>query len=125
MFNQLIDKVTDKLIFRVVIIYLPFSILFTFWLYLVSIAYQADAWQYQVFYGKNGNLALLWLFSVMLPALIFLMSNTRGRVFLSRLFGAAGFFCLLASLISSYVYLAVPGVVLIIGSKIINKKNHK
>ncbi len=115
------SKLTDKMIFRGVIIYLPFSILLMFWLYLVSIAFEPEAWQYQVFYGKGGVLALIWLFMVMLPALLFLLIKTRGHVFISRASGAAGFYCLLGSLVSSYVYLAVPGVILLIISKVVSK----
>ena len=118
-------KLSDKFIFRGVIFYLPFSILLIFWLYLVSIVYAADAWQYQVFYGKDGNIALLLLFVVLLPALLFLMLKARGEVFLSRFFGAAGFYCLLGSLISSYSFLALPGLVLLFISMVINRRHKR
>ncbi len=116
---------TDKVIFRGVIIYLPFSIFLIFWLYLVSLAYEVDTWQYQLFYGKDGNIALLWLFIVLLPALLFLILKSRGLAFFSRLFGAAGFYCLIGSLISSYTYLALSGVILLFVSIIINRRLKK
>ena len=119
------SKLSDKIIFRGVIIYLPFSIFLMFWLYLVSLVYTADVWQYQLFYGKDGNIALLWLFVSLIPALLFLVLKARGKVFLTRFFGAAGFYCLLGSLISSHAALALPGFVLLVISVVINRRLRK
>ena len=119
-------QLTDKFIFRGIIIYLPFSIFFLFWIYLVAIVYESDVWQYQLFYGKDGNIALLWLFVVLLPALLFLISKARGKVLLlSRFFGAAGFYCLLGSLISSHSNLALAGFILLFISIVINRRLKK
>ncbi len=114
-------KFTDKIIFRSVVIYLPFTIFLIFWLYMVSIAYEVDAWQYQLFYGKNGNIALLWMFVTLLPALLFLISKARGKIFLSRFTGFAGFYCLLGSLVSSYSSLSLPGFIFLFISIVINR----
>lgn len=119
------DKLINKFIFFAAIIYLPFSIFFIFWLYLVTLIYTPDAFQYQVFYGQDGNNALLWLFAVLLPALLFLLSRARGKVLLRRSFGAAGFYCLLGSLISSYWFLVLPGFVFLFISIVISRQLKK
>jgi len=118
-------RLTDKYIFRGIVFYLPFSIFLIFWLYFISLVYEDNTWQYQLFYGKGGSIALVWLLMVLLPALIFLLSNTSGKVFLSRFSGAAGFYLLLASLISSFNFLAVPGFVLIFIGKLMNRSHRK
>lgn len=116
---------TDKLIFRGLIIYIPLNIFFIFWLFLVAIIYESDEWQYQLFYGNDGNIALLWLFVSLLPAVLFILVKARGMVFLSRFFGATGFYCLLGSLISSHSYLFLPGFVFLFVSIVINRKLKK
>jgi len=118
----MLNKITDKLIFRGIIFYLPFSIFLIFWLYLVSLVYVEGDWQYQLFYGKDGSVALIWLFVVLLPALMFLILRARGKVFLSRLFGAVGFYCLLGSLISSFSFLTLPGFVSLFISIVISRR---
>jgi len=118
-------KLTDKLFFWLVVIYLPFSIFWVFWLYSVSIIFPPEAWSYQFFYGAHGNIALAWLFAVLLPALLFLLLNVNGKKFASRLTGAIGFYCLLASLISTHSILALPGLVFIVISVVIKRQFKK
>jgi len=117
--------ISDKIIFRSVIFYVPFSIFFIFWLYLVSLLYGADEWQYQLFFGKDGNIALIWLFVMLLPALLFLVLKLKQKTSYGRFLGAAGFYCLLGSLISKHVVLAFPGVILLFASILINRKFKK
>jgi len=114
-------KATDKLLFWTVVLYLPFSIFWIFWLYSVSIIFLPDAWPYRLFYGEHGNIALLWLFAVLLPALLFLVSKARGAKLLSLVTGATGFYCLLGSLLSSHVFLVTPGLVSIAISMMISR----
>jgi len=114
--------ISDKIIFRGVIVYLPFSIFFIFWLYLVSLMYGIDEWQYQLFFGKDGNIALIWLFLVLLPALLFLVLKLKQKTSYGRFLGAAGFYCLLGSLISKHVLLAFPGLILIFASILVNRR---
>ena len=114
---------SDKLIFRGILVYLPVSIFLVFWLYLVSIAYDINAWQYRLFYGENGSIALLWLLLALLPALLFLFLKARGMLLLSRISGGAGFYCLLGSLISNYSGLAVVGIILLVFSTFIRRWN--
>lgn len=123
----MLAKLSDKIVFRVVVIYLPFSIFLIFWLYLVALVFDVDAWQYQLFYGKDGNVALLWLLLVLLPALLFLILKARGKEFFSRFSGAAGFYCLIGSLISSHSFLALPGFVFLFISIVISRwlKKHR
>ncbi len=116
---------TDKLFFMVVVFYLPFSIFFTFWLYWVSIIFSAESWQYQFFYGKDGSIALAWLFAALLPSLLFLVLKASGKKFASRLTGAIGFYCLLGSLISAHGFLAMPGLVFIVISILISHQIQK
>ncbi len=118
-------KSTDKLYFWLVVIYIPSSIFWVFWLYSVSIIFSPDSWQYQLFYGAQGNIALLWLFVVLLPALLFLILKASGKKFATRLTGAIGFYCLLASLISVHSILAWPGLVFIVISVVISKQLKK
>lgn len=118
-------KLTDKLFFLIVVTYLPFSIFWVFWLYLVSIIFSPESWQYQLFYGQDGNIALAWLFAMLLPALLFLILKASGRKFASRLSGAVGFYCLLGSLISAYHILALPGLIFIFVSVLINRQLKK
>ena len=118
-------QLTDKLIFRGLIIYIPLNIFFIFWLFLVAIIYESDEWQYQSFYGNDGNIALLWLFVLLLPAVLFILLKASGLVFLTRFFGAIGFYCLLGSLISRYSYLFLPGFVFLFISIVINRKIKK
>jgi len=106
-------KSADKLFFWVVVLYLPFSMFWIFWLYSISIVFSPESWQYLVFYGEHGNIALLWLFAVLLPALSFLVLKASGKKLASRLTGAMGFYCLLGSLLSAYTFLVVPGLVFI------------
>lgn len=118
-------KVTDKLFFMIIVLYLPFSIFWVFWLYLVSIIFLPESWQYQLFYGQDGNAALVWLLAMLLPALLFLILKARGKKFASRLTGATGFYCLLASLISTHHILALPGVIFIVVSVVISRQLKK
>lgn len=101
--------------------YLPLSILLIFWLYAVSIIYTAESWQYRLFYGQDDNRALFWLLLTLLPAFLFLVFRTRQKVMSARLAGAAGFYCLLGSLVSAHAVLALPGVVFIVASMIISR----
>lgn len=110
-----------KLTFWGVVLYLPFSILFIFWLPLVRIIYSEGTWQYEKFYGSAGSVALLWLLIVLLPAYLFLLIKARGKQFISRLFGGIGFYCLLAGLISEQGFLVYPGFVFLIMSIILSK----
>ena len=110
-----------KLTFWGVVLYLPFSILFIFWLPLVRIIYSEGTWQYEKFYGAAGSVALLWLLIVLLPAYLFLLKKARGKQFISRLFGGIGFYCLLAGLISEQGFLVYPGFVFLIMSIILSK----
>jgi hypothetical protein len=116
---------TDRLFFLLVIVYLPFSMLFIFWLYLASIIFSPDSWQYQLFYGRHGNIALVWLLTVLLPAFLFLILKLNRKKFVVSILGASGFYCLLASLVSMHGYLALPGFVLIIMSAVINRRLKK
>ncbi len=118
-------KLTDKLFFLIVVTYLPFSIFWVFWLYLISIIFSTENWQYQLFYGQDGNIALAWLLAMLLPALSFLILKASGRKFASRLSGAIGFYCLLGSLISAHHILALPGLVFIFVSVLINRQLKK
>lgn len=118
-------KLTDKVFFLVVVSYLPFSIFWVFWLYLVSIIFAAESWQYQLFYGVDGNIALLWLLLMLLPALLFLILKAQGKKFATRLTGAIGFYCLLGSLISAHHILVLPGIVFIIVSVLISRQLKK
>jgi len=118
-------KLTDKVFFWIVVIYLPFSIFWVFWLYLVSIIFSTENWQYQLFYGQDGNIALAWLFAMLLPALLFLILKASGRKFISRLSGAVGFYCLLGSLISAHHILVLPGLAFIFISVMINRRLKK
>lgn len=110
----MINKPSDKLSFLAVLFYIPFSIFFICWLYLVQFIYVPDTWQYDTFYGENGAMALIWLFIDLLPAVLFLVFKSRGKKFISRLSGAIGFFCLLGGLISALHYLAYPGFVFLV-----------
>ncbi|HEB81249.1 MAG TPA: hypothetical protein ENJ11_00135 [Gammaproteobacteria bacterium] len=112
---------SDRLFFMAFVIYLPVSILLVFWLFAVSIIYPAESWQYRLFYGVDGNHALLWLFASLLPAFLFLVFKTRQKSMLVRLAGATGFYCLLASLVSSHAYLALPGMFCIVVSIVIGR----
>ncbi len=118
-------KPTDKVFFLVVATYLPFSIFWIFWLYLVSIFFPSESWQYQVFYGQRGSIALFWLFAMLLPALLFLFLKARGKKLASRLTGAIGFYCLLGSLISAHHLLFVPGLFFIFISVLISRQLKK
>lgn len=118
-------KSTDKLYFWLVVLYLPFSMFWIFWLYWVSIIFSAESWQQQLFYGDDGNIALLWLFVVLLPAWLFLILKASGRVLISRLTGAIGFYCLLGSLLSSHTFLVIPGLVFIGISVVISRQLKK
>ena len=119
------NRTTEKLIFLLVTLYLPFSIFFIFWLYIASIIYTPGTEYYSLFYGRDGNTALLWLFAVLLPAVLFLVLRARGRKAMARLSGAAGFYCLLGSLISAHGVLALPGVVFLLTSVVINRRLKK
>jgi len=118
-------KLTDKLFFLIIVLYLPFSVFWIIWLYLVSIIFQPGLWQYQLFYGQDGNIALLWLFAMLLPALLFLLSKASGKKFATRLSGAIGFYCLLASLISAHDLLFLPGLFFIFISVLISRQLKK
>ena len=118
-------KLADKVFFLVVVIYLPLSIFWVFWLYLVSIIFSPETWQYQLFYGRQGSIALVWLFAMLLPALLFLLLKASGKKFVSRLTGAIGFYCLLGSLISAHHLLFVPGLVFIFISVLISRQLKK
>ncbi len=118
-------KLADKVFFLVVVIYLPLSIFWVFWLYLVSIIFSPETWQYQLFYGRQGSIALVWLFAMLLPALLFLLLKASGKKFVSRLTGAIGFYCLLGSLISAHHFLFVPGLVFIFISVLISRQLKK
>ncbi len=114
-------KASDKFFFLVVATYLPFSFFLIFWLYSVSIIFLAESWQYRLFYGADGRVALLWLLAVLLPAFLFLILNARKMKLMARLTGAIGFYCLLGSLISSYHVLVMPGLVFIVISVSISR----
>ncbi len=116
------NKTTDKWQFLLVATYLPASIFFIFWLYIASLIYPPGTGYYDLFYGSDGNIALLWLFAVLLPAIVFLVSKTRGKKSFTRLSGAAGFYCLLGSLISAHGYLALPGFVFLLASVVVNRR---
>ncbi|MFQ5644559.1 MAG: hypothetical protein ACE5FQ_12810 [Thiogranum sp.] len=116
------NKSIDKWLFLLVATYLPASILFIFWLYTSSIIYPPGTEYYNLFYGRDGNTALLWLFAVLLPAVSFLVAKARGRKSFARLLGAAGFYCLLGSLISAHGHLAFPGFALLLASVVINRR---
>lgn len=122
---EIMVKLTDKLFFLVIVVYLPFSMFWIFWLYSVSIVFSSESWQYQLFYGVDGNVALAWLFVMLLPALLFLILKASGRKFVSRLSGATGFYCLLGSLISTHGFLAIPGLVFIVISVAISRQLKK
>jgi len=77
------------------------------WLYSVSIVFSSESWPYQLFYGVDGNVVFVWLFVMLLPALLFLILKASGRKFVSRLTGAAGFYCLLGNLISAHGFLFI------------------
>ena len=111
-------KPTEKLIFLSVVIYLPVSIFFVFWLYLVQLVYAPETWQYRTFFGANGTYALLWLLADLLPAFLFLTVKSRGKKLISRSSGAIGFYCFLGSILSTYNYLAIPGFIFLITSVI-------
>ncbi|MDH5573777.1 MAG: hypothetical protein OEY89_18575, partial [Gammaproteobacteria bacterium] len=76
--------------------------------------YTPQTWQYDIFYGHNGTVALIWLFVDLLPAYLFLLLKSQSIKFISRLFGMLGFYCLLGSLISTVNYLSYPGFVFLI-----------
>ncbi len=116
------NKSIDKWLFFLVATYLPSSIFFIFWLYASAIIYPPGTEYYNLFYGRDGNIALLWLFAVLLPAILFLVLKARGRKSFARLLGAAGFYCLLGSLISAHGYLALPGLVFLLASIAINRR---
>ena len=118
-------NISDKWIFFTVLFYLPLSIFFVFWLYLVQIIYASDAWQYDMFYGESGTTALIWLFVDLLPACLFLLFKSRGMKFISRLFGMIGFYCLLGGIISTVNYLAYPGFAFLIMSIITRRMSKK
>lgn len=118
-------RLTDKLFFLIIVLYLPFSVFWIIWLYLVSIIFTPESWQHQLFYGQDGNIALLWLLAMLLPALLFLVSKVRGRKFATRLSGAIGFYCLLGSLISAHDLLFVPGLFFIFISVLISRRLKK
>lgn len=118
-------KSTDKLFFWLVVIYLPLSIFWIFFLYLVAIVFPAESWQFQLFYGEAGNAALVWLLVVLLPAILFLVLKARGKKLVSRLSGVIGFYCLLASLLSVYNILVVPGLVFIVISVVVRRQLKK
>ncbi|HHJ15349.1 MAG TPA: hypothetical protein ENJ80_01485 [Gammaproteobacteria bacterium] len=119
------NRTTEKWVFLLVTLYLPSSIFFIFWLYIASIIYTPGTGSYSLFYGEDGNIALLWLFAVLLPAVLFLVLRAKGRRALARLSGATGFYCLLGSLISAHGFLALPGFVLLLISVVINRRLKK
>lgn len=119
------NKTVDKWLFWSVAIYLPSSIIFIFWLYISSIIFTPGTGYYSLFYGKGGNIALLWLLAVLLPAILSLVLRAKGWKSFTRLLGAAGFYCLLGSLISTYGYLALPGIIFLLASTVINRRLKK
>ena len=67
-------------------------------------------------------MALLWLLVVLFPAYLFLLIKSRGKQqFVIRLCGGAGFYCLLAGLISEQSHLAYPGIALLVVSVVLNR----
>ena len=109
-------------IFWAVALYLPFTILFIAWLAIVPYIYNDNSSQYEIFYGANGLIAVAWLVLTLLPALLFLLVKSRGYVFLSRFTGVIGFLFLLSSLIIQMHYLALPGIIFLVLSSLLQKQ---